>query len=72
MIHRLCTDYLMRGRYTDKVRAALADVEVHAISRKILPAQSAVAAGTALCTQKAWRTEWTRHNQINSISEVPI
>jgi len=47
MIHRLCTDYLMRGRYTDKVRAALANVEARVLTRKILLAQTAVAAATA-------------------------
>src|SRR3981081_2078855 len=33
-IHRLCTDYSMRGRYTDKLLAALADVEVRVLRRK--------------------------------------
>src|SRR6266404_9393271 len=29
IIHRLCTDYSMRGRYTDKVLAARPDVEAY-------------------------------------------
>jgi hypothetical protein len=61
----------MRGRYTDKVLAALADVEARALTRKTLLAQTA-AEDSRLYTQKAWRVEWTEHNQINSISEVPI
>jgi hypothetical protein len=71
MIHRLCTDYSMRGRYTDKVPAALADVEARVLRRKTLLAQTA-AEDSRLYTQKAWRVEWTEHNQTNSISEVPI
>src|SRR5258708_723010 len=34
MIHRLCTDYSMRGRYRDKVLAALTDVEARAPGEK--------------------------------------
>lgn len=59
----------MRGRYTDKVLAALADVEAPVLTRKTLLAQTAAEDSR---TQKAWRVEWTEHNQINSISEVPI
>lgn len=64
MIHRLCTDYSMRGRYTDKVLAALADIEARALTRKTLLAQPATE-DSRLYTQKAWRVEWTEHNQIS-------
>jgi len=60
----------MRRRYTDKVLPALADAEARVLTRKTLLAATA-AEGHAY-TQKAWRVEWTEHNQINSISEVLI
>jgi hypothetical protein len=56
MIHRLCTDYSMRGRYRDKVVAALTDVRARVPTRKTLLAQTAVAAATASTPKRlgAW------------------